>query len=214
MMPYSMGTVRDIPVRALKLCGLTWSGNFLWFSEGVLNQIIAVDPVTGDVEHRVACADVVTDLTTMGGHLVQVTGRHRSLRVIDPENGATVTELPNPRQDAVLCGLEATQHGVWFGYEDRRLIDLRDVNGLSLIDTIPVAHPPAGVTVTDDFLAYADYKAATINLVDLASKREVASYTVAGNPTGLTWDGSQLWYCDHTTLQLRAVAVPGISNAC
>jgi hypothetical protein len=211
-MPYSMGTVRDIPVRALKLCGLTWSGNCLWFSEGVLNQIIAVDPVTGEVEHRIACPGVCTDLTTMGGHLVQVTGRERALRVIDPGTGCTVTELPNPRQDAVLCGLEATRHGVWFGYEDRRIVDLRDVNGLALIDTISVAHPPAGITVTDDYLVYADYKNGTINLVDLASKREVACYDVAGNPTGLTWDGSRIWYCDHTTLQLRAVAVPGISK--
>jgi hypothetical protein len=179
----------------------------------VQNQISAVDPVSGEVEHRIPCADVVTDLTTMGGHLVQVAGRERALRVIDPENGATVTELSNPRQDAVLCGLEATQHGVWFGYEDRHIIDLRDSDGLGLIDTISVSHPPAGVTVTDDFLAYADYKGATINLVDLASMREVASYAVFGNPTGLTWDGSQFWYCDHTTLQLRAVAVPGISNS-
>lgn len=27
---------------------------------------------------------------------------------------------------------------------------------------------------------------------------------------GITWDGSPIWYCDYTTLQLRAIEVPGI----
>ncbi|MBF6331901.1 hypothetical protein [Nocardia transvalensis] len=211
-MPFSVGTVRDIPVRALKLCGLTWSGEFLWFSEGVLNQIIAVDPATGAVEHRIPCAAVRSDLTTMGGYLIQVVGDDRALRVIDPATADTVTEFPNPRPGAGLSGLEATQHGVWLGYEDRKAIDLRTAEGLQLIDTIPVHAPPAGVTVSDSYIAYADYPGGMINLVSLDSRREVASYHVAGNPTGLTWDGSRIWYCDHTTLQLRAITVPGLSS--
>lgn len=212
-MPFAVGTVRDLPVRALKLCGLTWSGEVLWFSEGVLNQIMAVDPVTGAVGRRIACPGVRTDLTTLAGHLIQVAGAERVLRVIDPATGGVVTELPNPRPGGVLCGLEATRHGVWFGYEDRRVIDLRDADGLTLIDSFSVSHPPAGVTVSDDYLAYADYRAGTINLVDLASRREVARYDAPGNPTGLTWDGSRIWYCDHTTLQVRAIVVPGVSKA-
>ncbi|HEV8554967.1 MAG TPA: hypothetical protein VGR06_01040 [Actinophytocola sp.] len=210
-MPFSVGTVRDIPVRALKLCGLTWSGESLWFSEGVLNQIIAVDPVTGEVAGRISCPGVRTDLTTMGGSLVQVAGDARALRVIDPGTGETLTELPNPRPGNILCGLEATRHGVWFGYEDLRLVDLRTADNLTLLDTFPVRHRPAGVTASDNYLVYADYQGGTINLVDITARREVACYHVAGNPTGLTWDGSRIWYCDHTTLQLRAVVVPGIS---
>ncbi|MGW4393737.1 hypothetical protein ACWEHA_00465 [Amycolatopsis nivea] len=212
-MPFAVGTVRDLPVRALKLCGLTWSGEVLWFSEGVLNRITSVEPVSGEVGQHLACPDVRTDLTTMSGRLVQVAGEARALRVLDPVDGSVVTELPNPRPGGLLCGLEATQHGVWFGYEDRRIVDLRDAGDLSLIDTIPVSHPPAGVTVTDDFLAYADYRGGTVNLVDLGTRREVARYDAPGNPTGLTWDGSRIWYCDHTTLQLRAIDLPGISNA-
>ncbi|KAA8883788.1 hypothetical protein F3087_37640 [Nocardia colli] len=210
-MPISVGTVRDIPVRALKLCGLTWSGDLLWFSEGVLNQIIAIDPATGAVEHRIPCAAVRSDLTTLAGHLIQVVGDDRVLRVIDPLTADTVAELPNPRPGQGLYGLEAAQHGMWFGYEDRKAIDLRTTDGLQLIDTIPVSARPAGVTVSDNYLAYADYHGAMINLVSLETRREVASYHVAGNPTGLTWDGSRIWYCDHTTLQLRAIMVPGIS---
>jgi hypothetical protein len=211
-MPFSVGTVRDIPVRALKLCGLTWSGEFLWFSEAVLNQIMALDPLTGQVECKLDCPEVRTDLTTIGGNLVQVVGKRRDLRVINPSTGDTVKEIPNPRPDNVLCGMEATRDGVWFGYEDIKLIDLRSTEGMELIDTFPVRHEIAGVAVSDDFIMYADYRGGTINLVDTSSRREVASLDVAGNPTGLTWDGSRIWYCDYTTLQLRAIEVPGISK--
>lgn len=211
-MPISLGSVRDIPVRALKLCGLTWSGEFLWFSEAVSNSIMALDPATGKVERRLPCAGVRTDLTTLSGNLVQVVGDHRALRVIAPDSGDTLMELPNPRPGNVLCGLEAARDGIWFGYEDLRVLDLRDGHG-ALLDTIPISRPVAGLTVSDHYLAYSDYRAGTINLVDIRLRREVASYDVAGNPTGITWDGSRIWYCDYTTLQLRAIEVPGISGS-
>jgi hypothetical protein len=212
-MPISVGTVRDIPVRALELCGLTWSGEFLWFSESVSNEIKALDPITGQVEHRVPCPEVRTDLTTMSGNLVQIVGERRALQVIDPGSGDVVDEIPNPRPGTVLCGLEAARDGVWFGYEDLRVLDLRASDDGRLVDSIPVRHPIAGLTVSDHYLAYADHGGGTINLVDIDRRREVASYRVAGNPTGLTWDGSRIWYCDHTNLQLRAIEVPGIGGA-
>ena len=212
-MPMSLGTVRDIPVRALKLCGLTWSGEFLWFSEAVSNRIMALDPITGSVERRIACPGVRTDLTTLSGNLVQVVGDARDLRVIDPASGETVLEMANPRPGHVLCGLEATRDGVWLGYEDLRVLDLRSTENGELLDTIPIPRPVAGLTVSDRFLVYSDYRGGTINLIDVGLRRQVASYDVAGNPTGITWDGRRIWYCDYTTLQLRAIEVPGISGA-
>lgn len=214
-MPYAAGTVRDIPVRALKLCGLTWTGQYLWFSEAVSNQIMALDPFTGQVERKISCPGVRTDLTTVGENLLQVVqlenehGVARALRLLDPETGEILSEMPNPRPGNVLCGLEATRHGLWMGYEDLRVVDLRSIDDLRLIDSIPVAHRAAGVTVSDSYLAYADYAAALINLFDIERGREVASISVAGNPTGITWDGSRIWYCDYTTLQLRAIEVAG-----
>ncbi|GAA4072012.1 hypothetical protein [Actinomadura miaoliensis] len=212
-MPYAAGTVRDIPVRGLKLCGLTWSGTFLWCSEAVQNLIMAVDPASGEVARRLPCRDVRTDLTTLGGYLVQVAGPHGVLRVLDPHSGEVVGELPNPRPGAVLCGLEATRHGLWLGYGDLRRIDLRGVDDLRLVDSFPVRHAVAGVTVSDGYLAYADQRAGTINLLDLDRGRDVASVSVPGNPTGIAWDGSLIWYCDHATFQLRAIEVPGIARA-
>jgi hypothetical protein len=49
-------------------------------------------------------------------------------------------------------------------------------------------------------------------MLDLEARRDAASYSVAGNPTGITWDGRRIWYCDYTTLQLRAIEVPGITK--
>lgn len=211
-MQFAAGSVRDIPVRALKLCGLTWTGQFLWFSEAVSNQIMALDPYTGKVEHRVACSGVRTDLTTVDGNLVQVVGKERALRVIDPEDGQVMAELPNPRPGNLLCGLEATGQGIWMGYEDLRVVDLRDKRTFELLETYRVRHPIAGLTVSDSYVVYADHRAGTVNILDLDARRDVASYSVAGNPTGVTWDGRRIWYCDFTTLQLRAIEVPGITK--
>lgn len=211
-MPFAAGSVRDIPVRAIKLCGLTWSGPFLWFSESVSNQIMALDPYTGNVEHRIPCADVRADLTTIGGLLLQVAGPDRALRLLDSTTGAELGESPNPRPGHALCGLEATKHGLWLGYTDLHVVDLRTRNDLRLIDSYEVRHGVAGLTVTDDYLIYADHTNALINVYDFAERREVASYSVAGNPTGIAWDGRRIWYCDYTTLQLRAIEVPGFTK--
>ena len=212
-MPFAAGSVRDIPVRALKLCGLTWTGQYLWFSEAVSNQIMALDPGTGQVHHRIACPGVRTDLTTLDNRLVQVTGDRRDLSVLHPETGDVLAEYPNPRPGHVLCGLEATRHGLWMGYEDLRVIDLRDPADLRLITSFPVSRPIAGVTVSDGFVAYADHRGAAINLLDLERGIEVASVSVHGNPTGIAWDGTLIWYCDFTTLQLRAIEITGIAGA-
>ncbi|WP_033442153.1 YncE family protein [Saccharothrix sp. NRRL B-16314] len=211
-MPFSAGTVRDIPVRALKLCGLTWTGEFLLFSEAVSNQIMALDPYSGQVEHRIPCPEVRTDLTTMGGHLVQVVGDRRALLVIDPDTALPIREIPNPRPGNLLSGLEATRQGVWMGYEDLRRIDLRGYGDFELLDSIAVSGRPAGVTVSDSYLVYADHATSTINVVDIEERREMASFSVAGNPTGITWDGTRIWYCDYATLQLRAIEVPGVDK--
>jgi DNA-binding beta-propeller fold protein YncE len=204
------GSVRDISVHAFKLCGLTWCGEYLWFSEAVTNQISAVDPHTREVTRRIPCADVRADLTTAGGHLLQVVGDAMTLRVIDSDTGATIDELQSPRLGHALCGLEAARDGVWMGFDDLGVIDLRGTDGFRLLDSIPIAHPPAGIAVSDRYLFYADHHRGIINVIDFVRRKEIAAIDVDGNPTGITWDGSRIWYCDDTTLQLRAIEVPGI----
>lgn len=211
-MPYAAGTVRDIPVSALKPCGLTWTMQYLWYSDAVSNQISALDPLSGTTVRHIPCPQVRSDLTTLGGNLVQVAGDERALRVISLESGEIVSEIANPRPANVLRGIEATRHGVWMGYDDLKVIDLRSAERLELITSIPVRHGVTGVTVSDDYLAYSDYLGTTINLIDLAEQREVLSVSVNGHPTGITWDGNRLWYCDYATFQVRAIEVPGIAG--
>lgn len=208
-MTLKVESTRDIPVPAGHLCGLAWSGQLLWFSEAEQGRIMAVDPHSGVVVRQLDCPGVRTDLTTRDGHLLQVVGGERALRAVDPDSGAVVAETPGPRPGHTLCGLEVSRHGIWFGYEDLRLIDRRDEEG-RLLDSIPVSGAVAGITVTDRHLVYADYTAGTLTVVDPGRHREVASYAVPGNPTGLTWDGSRVWYCDYTTSQLRAVILPAL----
>ncbi len=40
----------------------------------------------------------------------------------------------------------------------------------------------------------------------------LGSFRVPGHPTGMTWDGSHLWYCDFPARALRAVALDSVLN--
>ncbi|GLZ42305.1 hypothetical protein [Actinokineospora sp. NBRC 105648] len=206
------GIVRDLPVEALNLCGVTWTGEFLWFSEAFSGRITAIDPVTGELGGEVACADIRADLTTVDGQLLQVVGDRHDLRLLDPESGRVLAEYPNPRPGHQLTGLEACRDGLWLGYADLRVLDLRDRHDFRLLDCVPVRRAPSGLTVSDGYVVYADRPGAMITLVDTAKRREQVAVRVWGNPTGLTWDGSLIWYCDHATLQLRAVELPGFQR--
>ncbi|GAA3030331.1 hypothetical protein [Actinokineospora globicatena] len=207
------GIVRDLPVQALELCGVTWSGEFLWYSESFTGQITAVDAVTGARSREIACDDIRADLTTMDGYLVQVVGERRDLRMLSPETGAVVAEFANPRPGHTLTGLEACRDGLWLGYADLKVLDLRDSSDFHLIDCVAVRRPPAGVTVSDGYLVYSDHGGSMLTVVDTATRREQVSVRVWGKPSGLTWDGSLIWYCDQATLQLRAVELPGFQRS-
>ncbi|WP_026421241.1 hypothetical protein [Actinokineospora inagensis] len=206
------GIVRDLPLQALELCGVTWSGEFLWYSESFTGRIAAIDSLTGDQAGEIACADIRADLTTLDGSLLQVVGAGRDLRMLDPDDGHVVAEFANPRPGHTLTGLEAGRDGLWLGYQDLKVLDLRDPSDFHLIDCVPVRRPPSGVTVSDGFVVYSDHRGSMITLVNPDDHREQVSVRVWGNPTGLTWDGSLIWYCDHATLQLRAVELPGFQR--
>lgn len=207
------GIVRDLPVNALKLCGLTWTGQFLWFSEGFTGRISAIDPHSGQVVHEITCDDIRTDLTTVRGALLQVVGEECRLRLLDPGTGAVLDEMPNPRPGYTVSGIEAGRDGIWLGYDDLGVLDLRSSDNFELLDCIPVHSRIAGVTVSDGYVAYADHHRSRITLRDVRGHHERVSVSVWGRPTGLTWDGRLHWYCDHATLQLRAVELPGFRRS-
>jgi DNA-binding beta-propeller fold protein YncE len=189
------------------LCGLTSLGGLLWYSDHGLDEIIAVDPETGAVVSRFPCPGVRTGLTAADGGrcLMQVVGGDKRLRAIDPRSGETLAEYPNPRRGGELCGIQDTPAGLWTGYSDPSVIDLRRLSDPEPLMSFPVHENVADLTVVDHLVVFANHLNARINVLDPTVGSIVRTIPVGGNPTGLTWDGQRLWYCDYGTSHLRAL---------
>ena len=203
--------IRSIPVGGRHLCGLTFWNGLLWFSDGELELIQAVEPSTGKVEQRLPCAAVRTGLTVLEGNLLQVVGvggKNKSLRSIDPESGRIVAEFANPHRGTELCGIEATSNGIWMGYSDLRTVELTVLTEPAPRTVVPVGRSVAGLTVVRSRVLFAQYPTGQMHVADPAAGAVIASIELEGNPTGTTWDGALLWYCDYRTLQLRAIELP------
>jgi hypothetical protein len=181
----------------------------LWYSDAALEEIVAVDPETETVERRLPCPGVRTGLTAAaaGTRLVQVVGGDKRLRALDPDSGELLEELPNPRPGGELCGLQDTSAGLWTGYQRPAVLDLRRHGDLEPLVSIPVHEDVADMTVVGDAVVFANHPDARLNVVNVAARRVVGAIPVAANPTGLTWDGERIWYCDYGAGRLRAVEV-------
>jgi hypothetical protein len=201
-----------IRVEGRHLCGLAWLDGLLWYSDGTLDEIMAVDPESGAVAERLTCRSVQTGLTAADGgrRLVQVVDDDKRLRALDPRSGEVLAEYPNPRPGGELCGLHDTPDGLWMGYQDPPVIDLRRHGDHEAIISLPVRDDVADLTVMRDLVVFASHRGGRLNVVDPRAERIVEVIPVAGSPTGLTWDGTNLWYCDYPTSHLRAVEMTTI----
>jgi hypothetical protein len=206
--------IEAIPVEGRHLCGLAWLDGLLWYSDGTLEEIIAVDPETGEVAERLTCRGVRTGLTAAdeGRRLVQVVGGDKRLRALDPRSGEVLEEYPNPRPGAELCGLHDTRDGLWMGYREPPVIDLRRHADQEALVSLSVGDDVADLTVMGDLVVFASHRGRRLNVVDPQLERIVEVIPVAGGPTGLTWDGARLWYCDHATSHLRAVEMTAVEE--
>jgi hypothetical protein len=208
MMLYAAGSVHDVSVEAEVLCGLTWSGELLWFADAGRERVVSLDPATGESVSVIACPDLRRGLATLSGNLVYAAGPDYRLRIIDPESGELVSEARNPRAGEEITGLEGGRQGLWIGY--RSTLELRSTADFSSLSCIGVRGRPTGVTVTDRYVVYSDRAAESINVVDPVMEQEILPINVHGSPTGVSWDGSRIWYCDNAASRLRAIDVPGV----
>jgi hypothetical protein len=208
MMLYAAGSVHDLSVDAEVLCGLTWSGQLLWYADAGKERVVGVDPHTGESVGVIACPELRRGLATINGNLVYAAGPDYRLRIVDPATGDLVAEARNPRPGEAVAGMEGGRNGLWLGYRD--FIDLRKTADFSLVTCIGVRGMVAGITVTDRYLVYSDRRAESITVVDPVMEQVVLPVNVHGSPTGLSWDGSRIWYCDTAHSRLRAIDVPGI----
>lgn len=199
----------SIPVEGAHLCGLAWLDGLLWYSDAGLEEIVAVDPAGGDVAARLRCPGVRTGLTAAAGgaQLVQVVGHDKRLRFVDRHSGTVVAERSNPRPGGELCGLHDTPDGLWTGYKRPPVLELRRHADHEPLVSVSVDEDVADVTGVGELVAFANHPDRRINVVDPRAGRIVRTIAVAGQPTGLAWDGARLWYCDYGAGRLGAVEV-------
>jgi hypothetical protein len=208
MMLYAAGSVCDVSVRAEKLCGLTWSGQLLWFADAELEQVVCVDPYTAEVIRTISCPGLRCGLATMDGNLVYAAGADHQLVAVSPATGEQVAQARNPRPGQQVSAMEGARNGLWLGYRD--MLDLRGTGGFELVTCLDVPGTVSGVAVTDRYVVYADRTEESITLVDPLLEQVILAINVHGSPTGLAWDGAHIWYCDSAANRLRAIDVPGL----
>jgi len=208
MILYAAGSVQDVSVDAEFLCGLTWFGELLWYADAGRERIVAVDPYVGEVLTVLECPQLRRGLATVGGNLVYAAGPDYRLRIIHPDGGGFVAEARNPRTGEKIAALEGGRQGLWIGY--RHVLELRDTTDFEMLASVGVGSKVAGATVTDRYIVYSNRAAESIIVVDRATEQEILQINLHGSPTGLTWDGSRIWYCDNAANRLRAIDVPGI----
>jgi len=198
-----------IPAPGTHLCGLAWDGTTLWHSDAGTATIYALDPQTGTVRFSLRCPGVRTDLTWAGELLVQVIDTPKRLCYLRPTGGVAGFQPVEP-PTTVLCGLEASGDQLWLGYEVPPTIQLRDLETLTVQRELPVEGRIAGLTCLPNLVIYADHENSLIRSVDAISGEIVGRLKVSGSPTGLTWDGSRLWYCDYDSHEICAIEPDGL----
>jgi hypothetical protein len=189
------------------LCGLTWDGRLLWHSDQVAARVYAIDPGDGVVVRSFPSGWVRADLAYDGRLLAQVGGRPKRLALIDPADGAPAGTLPILPANDRTTGIEIAPDGLWALLRGPNVVQLRTYPELEVVREHRVpGDAPSGLTVVGPYVVFGDFAAATLHVVDRATGEHVRSAAVQGKPTGMTWDGERLWYCDFPARALRALA--------
>ncbi|RJO72568.1 hypothetical protein D5S18_22320 [Nocardia panacis] len=198
--------VRTLPAPTNYLCGLTWDGARLWHSDQDAQRIYAMDPVSGALTHTLTCDRVRADLAFDGKELLQVGGYPKRLLRIDPESGAVAGEKQVRPPSGRLTGVEFGPEGLWLVLRGPTVIQLRDYETMRVQREFPTGgESPSGLTYVDGMVVHGDFDEALLRVVDAQTGALLGSFHVPGRPTGLTWDGEHLWYCDFPARSLRAI---------
>lgn len=205
--------VRTIPGPAAYMCGLTWDGGLLWHSDQDAERIFAVDPADGRVARELRCPPVRADLTYDGSQLVQVGGRPKRLVLVDPDTGEIVGEKPVHPPSGRLTGIELGPEGLWMCLRGPTTVQLRDYATMSVQREFRgYGQSPAGLTYANGVVVHGDFDNATLHALDARTGEHLGTARVPGRPTGLTWDGAHLWYCDFPARSFRAVELDALLN--
>ncbi|GAB3974291.1 hypothetical protein GCM10029978_055540 [Actinoallomurus acanthiterrae] len=192
------------------MCGLTWDGERLWHSDQEAGSIFAVDPSDGTLTRRIDCPHVRADLAYDGRLLCQVGGRPKRLVLIDPETGEVTGEKAVLPSSGRLTGAEFGPEGVWLYLRDPTVVQLRDYATMTVQREFPaLGEAPSGLTYADGVIVYASFDA-MLYAMDPETGAHLGRTAVVGHPTGLTWDGRRLWYCDFAERGFRAMDLAAV----
>jgi hypothetical protein len=203
--------IRTLPGPAGYMCGLTWDGTLLWHSDQDARKIFAIGPDDGRVVREFTCARVRADLAYDGGRLCQVGGRPKRIVLVDPHTGATAGEKPVPPASGKLTGVEFGPEGLWMCLRDPTVVQLRDYTDMTVLREYRVGgDSPSGLTYAGGVVVHGDFGDSVLRATDARDGRPLGSVRVSGRPTGLTWDGSNLWYCDFPARSFRAIDLAAV----
>jgi outer membrane protein assembly factor BamB len=202
----TVAAVRTLPAPGEYLCGLTWDGARLWHSDQKALHIYALERSDGCVVRQFPCPSVRADLAFDGAHLCQIGGRPKRLVLIDRDTGATVGTRPIDPPSGRVTGVELAPEGLWLLLRGPTVVQLRDYPAMTVRREHPVpGESPSGLTVADGIIACGDFEAGLVHALDARTGRFLGCARLEGRPTGMTWDGECLWYCDFQAGALRAV---------
>ncbi len=196
----------SIPAPGSYLCGLTWDGRWLWHSDQDAACIYAVDPSVGRIVQTYSCEEVRADLAFDGTMLCQVGGRPKRLVLIDPRSGAIAGHKEILPASGRVTGVEFGPEGLWMCLREPMVVQLRLYSSMRVQREFPVpGSSPSGLTYADGLVVYGEFDAGMLHSIDPATGAHIASAEVEGRPTGLTWDGDRLWYCDFPNRVIRSI---------
>lgn len=205
--PASQAPARDaLRLPGIYPCGLTWDGRYLWHSDQEAKRIWALDPCGGYVVREHPCEAVRADLAYDGAWLAQIGGRPKRLVLVDPERGAHACEVEIQPASGRATGAEFCPDGLWLLLRNPSVVQLRKYPSMTVEreHRVPIS-APSGLTWCDGVLVCGDFGAGVLHAIDAASGRRLAWRPVTGQPTGMTFDGERIWYCDFPGRALRAV---------
>jgi PQQ-like domain len=196
---------RRLPTPGEYPCGLTWDGAHLWHSDQAAARVYAIDPTVGSVVRTHYCGWVRADMSYDGSLLCQIGGRPKRLVLIEPDTGRLAGFRPILPANGRVTGAEIGPEGLWLVLRSPNVVQLRDYPSLEIRreHAVPGASP-SGLAYVDGMVVYGDFESGTLHVVDAATGECVRSIALDAHPTGMTWDGRRLWYCDFRARALRA----------
>lgn len=196
----------SLPAPGDYMCGLTWDGVHLWHSDQDALKIFAIDRADGAVVREFECKSVRADLAFDGSMLCQVGGRPKRIVLVNRETGRVTGRREVLPASGRLTGTEMGPEGMWMLLREPMVVQLRDYPAMTVRREYPVpGSSPSGLTYARETVVYGEFEPGILHAVDAATGAHLGSASVIGRPTGLTWDGERLWYCDFPNRVLRTI---------